>query len=208
MRGSSFRHAVTLLAIVAVLSSVPVEAAPYVLHPEDAAYLSLALGMMLVPWDQEVYEGIRGLPVRESVIWKGFSLAGSPQVALGTALGLTGLGSEFGRDLSRVLLVNGAVTLGLKSLTGMARPQTGLGPILTGPTMNNDYGAFPSAHTSSAFAAATVVAHYYPEDAGWAYLAAALVGLSRIFVEAHWPSTVVFGAGLGYLTARFVLDWE
>ena len=59
MRGSSFRHAVTLLAIVAVLSSVPVEAAPYVLHPEDAAYLSLALGMMLVPWDQEVYEGIR-----------------------------------------------------------------------------------------------------------------------------------------------------
>ena len=162
---------------------------------------------MLVPWDQEVYEGIRGLPVRESVIWKGFSLAGSPQVALGTALGLTGLGSEFGRDLSRVLLVNGAVTLGLKSLTGMARPQTGLGPILTGPTMNNDYGAFPSAHTSSAFAG---------YSGGPLLSRGCRVGVPcrrsrgfvRIFVEAHWPSNVVFGAGLGYLTARFVLDWE
>ena len=75
-----------------------------------------------------------------------------------------------------------------------------------------EYQAFPSGHTSSAFATATVVAEHYPAYGPWAYLAAGLVGLSRIMEEKHWPSNVVFGAGLGYLTARIALEmgtnWE
>lgn len=208
MSQTRFRGLVIIVLLIVISGAAPVQAAAQVLRAQDAAFVSLALGMMLIPWDQQVYDGMQQLPGSSSILWKGISLVGHPGAALGTAFGLAAAGSKFGEDLSRVLLVNSGVTLGLKSLTGMARPEVGKGPVMVGPTLQDEYGAFPSAHASTAFAAAAVVAHHYPEEAGWAYLAAALVGLSRIFVEAHWPSNVIFGAGLGYLSARLVLDWE
>lgn len=197
-----------LLLAVAVFGAVPVEAAASTLRLDRVIFPSLALGLALVPLDQSVYDGIQNLPGGSSVVWKGISLVGEPAAVLGAAFGLAATGSEYGNDLASALVLSGVVTLGLKSLTGMARPSTGVGPIMTGPTIHDSYGAFPSGHTSSAFAAAAVTAHYYPDFAEWAYLAAALVGLSRIFVEAHWPSNVVVGAGLGCLAARLVLDWK
>lgn len=202
-----------IAVLVTALVSPGVLADPVVIRLDNrdlgktAALSSLALGLVLVPFDQAIYDGMGQIPGGDSVVWKGISLVGSPIAALGTAALLTVADVEMGEDLSRALLFNGLVTMALKSAVGMARPSLGIGPVISGPTVDDDFSAFPSGHTSSAFAAATVVADYYPEYSKWAYLAAGLVGISRIFEGAHWPSNVVFGAGLGYLSARLALEY-
>ena len=63
--------------------------------------------------------------------------------------------------------------------------------------------SMPSGHTLTAFAVATSL--YFAIDARrrhaflWLWLLAALVGLSRIAVGAHWAGDVAVGAGLGML---------
>lgn len=66
-------------------------------------------------------------------------------------------------------------------------------------------GCFPSGHTASAFAVATVFAERYPEFARLAYATAGIVGFSRVSTKAHFPSDVFFGAALGYSISRFVV---
>jgi hypothetical protein len=66
-------------------------------------------------------------------------------------------------------------------------------------------GCFPSGHTASAFAVATVFAERYPAFARVAYGAAGIIGASRISTKAHFPSDVFFGAVLGYSISHFVV---
>jgi membrane-associated phospholipid phosphatase len=60
--------------------------------------------------------------------------------------------------------------------------------------------SFPSGHTSQAFFVATLLAGYFAL-AGWEvlllYAVAVLVGLTRIYVGAHYPRDVLAGALLG-----------
>jgi undecaprenyl-diphosphatase len=66
-------------------------------------------------------------------------------------------------------------------------------------------GAFPSGHAASAFAAATVIAWASRRLAVPAYLLAALVAWSRVYVGVHWPLDVIGGAALGTLVAIALL---
>lgn len=59
--------------------------------------------------------------------------------------------------------------------------------------------SFPSSHTVNLFAAALVIAHFRRAWGALAFGLAALVGYSRIYVGAHWPSDVVPSIGLGLL---------
>jgi membrane-associated phospholipid phosphatase len=71
-----------------------------------------------------------------------------------------------------------------------------------------DRGSFPSGHAIGAFAVAAVVARRYPRHrwVPWvAYGAAALVGFSRISLQAHFPSDIFAGAALGYSIGHFVV---
>jgi len=68
---------------------------------------------------------------------------------------------------------------------------------------NGDPRSFPSGHASATFATAAVLQHYY----GWrvglpVYAAASLTGASRITVDKHWASDVVFGAFIGIASGR------
>ena len=57
--------------------------------------------------------------------------------------------------------------------------------------------SFPSGHANTAFSAATLVALRFGGVFWWAYLPAGIVGYSRIYMGAHFPSDVGAGALLG-----------
>ena len=57
--------------------------------------------------------------------------------------------------------------------------------------------SFPSGHATTAFAAAVIIALWYPRAALPALALAMLVAVSRIFLGAHFPSDALAGALLG-----------
>lgn len=63
--------------------------------------------------------------------------------------------------------------------------------------------SFPSGHTTSAFALATVLAVYFKNKLTGIllFIAAALVGYSRIYLAAHFPADVLAGAVIGIVFA-------
>ena len=62
-------------------------------------------------------------------------------------------------------------------------------------------GSFPSGHTSTSFACATILTLAFPRAAPGFFLLALAIGFSRIYVGAHYPLDVVGGAVLGILIA-------
>jgi len=68
--------------------------------------------------------------------------------------------------------------------------------------------SFPSGHASNNFAVAAVVFCFYRRWGWVAFLPAALVSYSRIYVGAHWPLDVLtsclIGAGIGFLVVALL----
>lgn len=169
-------------------------------------YGGLASAGFFILWDQHLYHALHKTVIGDSTGWDYISLLGEPM--LYGALGLTLVVNEhqLGKDLLYSVGMAGANTLLLKMTVGMARPYLNEGIKFIGPHLTSDYAAFPSGHTATAFSAATVFSNYYPEYAAWFWAGASLVGLSRIYQEKHWPSNVLFGGLLGYLSAKHVLE--
>lgn len=70
------------------------------------------------------------------------------------------------------------------------------------------FDAFPSGHTISAMALATVIAEQYKETVYIpiiAYTLFAGVGLSRITEDTHWLSDVIVGAAMGYGIGKYMV---
>jgi undecaprenyl-diphosphatase len=65
-------------------------------------------------------------------------------------------------------------------------------------------GAFPSGHTTTSFACATVLTAFVPRAAPALYLLALAIGFSRIYVGVHWPFDVLGGVVLGVATGAAV----
>ncbi len=87
------------------------------------------------------------------------------------------------------------LTTRLKELFGRLRPfevySLGVHP--------GDLGrAFPSGHTTAAFALAAALGYRWPRGRVLWFGLAAGVGLSRIALGLHWPSDVAAGAAVGF----------
>jgi membrane-associated phospholipid phosphatase len=112
----------------------------------------------------------------------------------GGRLGGAAWAADLGEMSFEALLVSGVEAQILKYSVQRERPD------------GADHYSFPSGHSSSAFSLATVLAGEYGWEAGVpAYLGACAVGYSRLELDKHWLSDVVFGAGLGIASGRAVV---
>lgn len=96
-------------------------------------------------------------------------------------------------------------TLGLKNLIARERPFNTAGALLDAPSLligvPSGQFSFPSGHTVSSFAAATVIMMYNRKWGVPALILAALIALSRLYLYVHFPSDILAGVILGVLFA-------
>ena len=118
---------------------------------------------------------------------------------------------DLGLHGTEAVVLSGLVTGALKDIAGRSRPfvSADTSPhdfgFLRGLRKSGSYQSFPSGHTTAAFAAAAVVTsesqRWWPKGiwlvAPVMYGGATLVGLSRMYNNAHWASDVALGAAIG-----------
>lgn len=63
----------------------------------------------------------------------------------------------------------------------------------------NDAYAFPSGHTTIAFASAFILAKKRPKSRAWFYALASMIAFTRIYLGKHYPFDVVAGIILGLM---------
>ena len=100
----------------------------------------------------------------------------------------------FSYDATQAVIVDMAYASVLKAAARRTRPD------------GSSNASFPSGHTSTAFAWATVAQKHYGWKAGVpSFLAASAIGISRIERDKHHLSDVLAGATLGTLVGRTVV---
>jgi undecaprenyl-diphosphatase len=130
-----------------------------------------------------------------------------------TAMGLaclasrTPLGKHLGLRLASAALGATILSQGLKRTLGRARPGVaiaGFEPLAENP----DRFSFPSGHTAAAFAVSVAFAGEPARLGPLALLLATGIGLSRVYLGAHYPLDVAAGGVLGVcagLVARLLV---
>lgn len=119
--------------------------------------------------------------------------------------------AETGRLGVEAILDSGIVTLGIKLITNRQRPDQGNGQGDFWASGSSRWGydsSFPSDHATATMSLARVIAGEYPH---WyvvvpAYGFAESVSISRILANQHFPSDIVVGQAIGFLTGTYVLD--
>jgi len=99
----------------------------------------------------------------------------------------------------------------IKRLLGRVRPKHLLSDNEYGLTFLNSewtYNSFPSGHSQTIFVLATILTFFAPRY-WWAFMSVAVViALSRVIINAHFLSDIIFGSFIGLVVALFVkLTW-
>jgi membrane-associated phospholipid phosphatase len=163
--------------------------------------------------DRRLYRAIHGLPhspVGDRYVTMLSDLGEGPGwVAAG--LGLAWLGGSKGR---RAGLAAAIASLGttylvqqkLKPVFRRGRPHVGRDVVVVG--IRTTDASFPSGHSASSFAAATVIAAFYPRVSPLVFALATGVAISRVHLGHHFPSDTavggLIGIGIGTLAAWLV----
>lgn len=95
------------------------------------------------------------------------------------------------------------ITNSLKGIVGRSRPEAQAGVHRFAPFSGRT--SFPSGHTTTAFALVTPWVLYYPHPVTYGLFAlSAGTAVARMAKDRHWPTDVVAGAAIGFLTARYL----
>ncbi len=95
----------------------------------------------------------------------------------------------------------------LKVLIGRSRPFVLGNPYFAPWNFESVVHSMPSGHTTISFAALIMIGMLFPRIKWATWTLAIAIGLSRIYVCAHWGSDVVLGAFVGMLCADIVKSW-
>jgi membrane-associated phospholipid phosphatase len=183
------------------------------LRKENLAWelpIGAATGIMIAKVDRPAADRIQSKSLQDvSGTWS--------NVGLGMELGAGALGwsagclkrrsalAEAGFTALTAMGAAGTVDLGLKLAFDRQYP---FGRNSTGKFWGGGR-SFPSGHSATSFAFASTVAHRYPHNRWikWgAYALASGVSLSRYPAKKHFPSDILVGATLGYVTGAYIAD--
>lgn len=154
----------------------------------------------MIRWDRRAFAALtrrRDGPGDRVYHW--LTLIGTRSaVWMAVAAGLAGVGGRKGKraaseTMAAVGLSSLAANVVVKLLVRRRRPASLLPLTVRTPRSRS----FPSGHTATSFAAATVIGARYRPLAPPAYALAAGVGLSRVHLGVHYPLDVLAGAVLG-----------
>ena len=216
--------AVTCAALVAVIRAVPVCAQQSSLEPTQGVFLNDVLGATITD--------AKRLPSLDTLAWItiGAAIAGASSVvdrptsatmsSSGVAHQTLGPGETLGG--ARVQLAGAATTYAIGHLTGNAKAASVGADLLRAQLLTQVLTAsvklsvqrgrpdgtqysFPSGHSATTFASATVLSRHF----GWkvgvpAYAVASYVAASRLQAKRHFLSDVAFGASVGIAVGRTV----
>lgn len=115
-----------------------------------------------------------------------------------------------GRLVFESLLLSGTITTGLKYVFGRARPFMNEGAFSYQPFGEWDDArfAFPSGHTTAAFAMSTVLSMRMKSiyASVGLYTLAVSTGVARMYYDKHWLTDTMFGGIIGTLSAIAVVN--
>jgi hypothetical protein len=152
-------------------------------------------------WDDDLADEVESVSQFNAAMEPGHTYgAFTFQFAFGIGMYATGWLADKGKlarvggDIMRAQLLGQAYAQALKFTVGRERPDG-----------SNDY-SFPSGHSASAFATATVLQRHY----GWkvgvpATVVAGYVATARVHDNKHYLSDVIFGGAIGVAAQRTVM---
>ena len=148
--------------------------------------------------------------------WKGVTFLGDRGwfwIVLAIVLLFPKKTRKAGFTAALALAVGAIVTnLFLKTAAARIRPYDAVEGLVPLVAKLKDY-SFPSGHTCASFSCAVVYDKMYPGRPGTAaIILAVLIALSRLYVGVHYPTDVLAGALVGWLSAlcamKLVFYWE
>lgn len=98
----------------------------------------------------------------------------------------------------------GGITKLLKILIGRARPMFADPMLFNMFSNSNEFHSMPSGHTSISFAGLVMLGMLFPKIKSATWTIAIIIGISRVYVGAHWVSDVLFGAFIGLVCADII----
>ena len=166
-----------------------------------AVFTILLLDHVVIPFDQQILTGVRPW-VGDGTIWRVISeSANYPLIAVGIGIVLVLFFTHRRREALVVAIALIAITAGsegVKQLVARPRPEG------TDPNIPGVVYSFPSGHVVEALTMFGIIAIHIVRSRAPRFLAALvvvlvvvavfLVGLSRVVLNAHWPSDAVASA--------------
>tara|TARA_B100000315_G_scaffold252046_1_gene288025 strand:+ start:2539 stop:3195 length:657 start_codon:yes stop_codon:yes gene_type:complete len=191
---------------------------------QQALYIALFVSALGMAWffpqtlDLPVHHALQAIhnPLAEH-IWDGVAHFGNGWVIVPSCLVVIGIGywrrqeliQQVGIRCLGAYAISGIAAQGFKHLLGRPRPRLIEDPTAHwGPSFASGFDAFPSGHTTCAFALAAVLSHIYPRWRIMFFVLAYLVATARVVRGSHWITDVIAGALLGTMCGVWIATAE